>query len=168
MTEPAGPSTFAGFVRMAGVFYRAVDPLHRAFALAGSRGPGRYSPANEPVLYLSASPAGAEAAMIAHQSPDAPPRQLLAFEVQADGIFDLRDHRRCAAVGIDPAAAAAPWQDIAAQGGEPPSWRVAQRLRDLGAHGLIDPSRKAPGQWHLVLFRWNQYGGPQVTPAKAS
>ena len=150
---------------MAGVFYRAVDPLHRAFALEGSRGPGRYSAAHESVLYLSASPAAVEAAMIAHQGPDAPPRQLLAFEVQADGIFDLRDERRCAAVGIDPSDAATPWQDIVAQGGEPPSWRVTQRLRDLGANGLIDPSRQSPGLWHLVLFRWNRLNAPQVRPA---
>jgi hypothetical protein len=27
---------------------------------------------------------------------------------------------------------------------------------------LIDPSRKAPGLWHLVLFSWNQDNAPQV------
>jgi RES domain-containing protein len=145
------------------VFYRAVDPRHRALALDGSRVAGRYSSPTQPALYLSASPEGVEAAMIAHRTADSPPRQVLAFEVEADCIFDLRNHRRCSAVGIDPADAQAPWQDTVAQGREPPSWRVANRLRDLGAHGLIDPSRKAPGLWHLVLFRWNAYGAPRVT-----
>ncbi|WP_368074223.1 hypothetical protein [Curtobacterium sp. SGAir0471] len=37
----------------------------------------------------------------------------------------------------------------------PTSWLVRDRLVALGADGLIDPSRKRPGLWHLVLFRWN-------------
>ncbi len=103
--------------------------------------------------------------MAAHQAPSELPREILSFEVQADRIFDLQDKPGCAAVGIVPEDAAEPWQDVVAAGGEPPSWRVANRLRELGAHGLIDPSRKAPGLWHLVLFRWNQHDAPSVRPS---
>ena len=94
MRDSIGPSTTTGFVRLAGVFYRAVDPRHRALALDGSRVAGRYSSPTQPALYLSASPEGVEAAMIAHRTADSPPRQVLAFEVEADCIFDLRNHRR--------------------------------------------------------------------------
>jgi hypothetical protein len=29
---------------------------------------------------------------------------------------------------------------------------------------MIYASRKEPARWHLVLFRWNQPGGPKVAP----
>ena len=164
MRAPVEPSTFAGFVRLAGVFYRAIDPQYRAFALDGDRKPGRYSNPSRPILYLSASPEGAEAAMIAHQSIDGPSHELLAFEVHADRIFDLRNHTRCFAAGFDPADAEEPWDEILAAGGTPPSWGVADQLQRLGANGLIVPSRRVPGRWHLVLFGLNKIGSPMVTP----
>ncbi len=164
MRDFIDPSTTTGFVRLAGVFYRAVDPRYRDLALKGSRAAGRYSSPGQPALYLSASPEGVEAAMAAHRTTGSPARAVLAFEVEADRIFDLRNHRQCAAASIEPTDAQAPWQEAATQGGEPPSWRVANRLRDLGANGLIDPSRKAPVLWHLVLFNWNADGAPRVTP----
>ncbi|PZF58148.1 hypothetical protein DEJ23_04395 [Curtobacterium sp. MCSS17_008] len=56
----------------------------------------------------------------------------------------------------------APWQQVVADGGVPTSWLVRDRLVALSAGGLIDPSRKRPGLWHLVLFRWNTDGAPDV------
>ena len=64
--------------------------------------------------------------------------------------------------GIQLSDALAPWQAIADAGGTPPSWVVRDRLIEIGANGLIDPSRKSPGLWHLVLFRWNVDGAPTV------
>ncbi|MDY7526362.1 RES domain-containing protein [Cryobacterium sp. 10I1] len=64
--------------------------------------------------------------------------------------------------GIDLADAVAPWQDIAKAGDEPSSWQVRRRLEALGANGLVDPSRKRPGLWHLTLFRWNGPDAPRV------
>ena len=46
--------------------------------------------------------------------------------------------------------------------GTPRSWHVRAQLEAMGAQGLIDPSRKAPGLWHLVLFAWNQNGTAKV------
>ncbi|WP_220034109.1 hypothetical protein [Curtobacterium sp. MCLR17_043] len=37
---------------------------------------------------------------------------------------------------------------------------MRDRLIDIGANGLIDPSRKSPGLWHLVLFRWSVADAP--------
>lgn len=147
-------------IRLRGTFHRAVDPRFREHALAGSRAAGRYSRPDQPTLYLSSSEEGVAAAMIAHQDLDAPPRQTVQVQVDAEGIVDLRDERALAALGVDLADAVAPWQQTVAAGGTPPSWAVRDRLEAAGANGLIDPSRKSPGLWHLVLFRWNEPGAP--------
>ena len=145
-----------------GVFYRAIDPLFHDNAIMGSRSAGRYSRPEEPTLYLSLSIDGVEAAMIAHTDSRSTSLEILKIEVEATGIFDLRDSSAIAEIGIDLADAVAPWQDIAASGGNPRSWAVRDRLIEAGANGLIDPSRKRPGLWHLVLFRWNEANGPKV------
>ena len=153
-------STFTSRIR--GTFYRAIDPKFREFAIAGSRSAGRYSRAHEPTLYLSSSVDGVEAAVIAHKDTRPVEREIVEIDVEASGIVDLRDANALEAAGIDLADAVAPWQDIAAAGGTPSSWAVRDRVLEIGANGLIDPSRKRPGLWHLVLFRWNQAGAPTV------
>ncbi|THJ64996.1 RES domain-containing protein [Arthrobacter echini] len=145
-----------------GSLFRAVDPAYRGAALMGSRTAGRYSPPDVPTLYLSSSQAGVAAAMIAHTHDHTPELEVLEFEVEADRIVDLRDHQALRSVGVDPADAAADWQDVVAAGGSPSSWRVRETLERSGAHGLIDPSRKRPQLWHLTLFKWNTDGAPTV------
>ncbi|GAA1160426.1 RES domain-containing protein [Nesterenkonia sandarakina] len=147
---------------VAGTFFRAVLPAHREAALAGSRAAGRYSRPGVPTLYLSSSPAGVAAAMISHTRTGDPDREVLRFHVEARHIADLRDHQALRACGIDPAEAAAEWQNVVAAGGSPSSWRVREALERMGAHGLIDPSRRGPGLWHLALFTWNTDGAPTV------
>ncbi|MCY1718654.1 RES family NAD+ phosphorylase [Microbacterium sp. SL62] len=151
-------STFAPAIQ--GTFYRAIDPNFREFAIVGSRSAGRYSRAHEPTLYLSSSVDGVEAAMIAHKDSRSAALEIVKIDVEASGIVDLRDASTLEVAGIDIAHAVAPWQDIAAAGGTPLSWLVRDRLLEAGANGLIDPSRKSPGLWHLVLFRWNEAGAP--------
>ena len=94
----------------------------------------------------------------------APPgfEEQLAFDVQAERIVDLRDAEALAALGVDLADAMALWRPAVEAGEEPSSWAVRRRLGEAGAHGLIDPSRTAPGLWHLTLFRWNDDSGPRV------
>lgn len=145
-----------------GQFYRAVDPAYREDALAGSRSAGRYSPPNVPTLYLSSSPEGVAAAMIAHTDDRSPKLEVLHFEVKAHRIVDLRDHEALESVGLSPTDAAADWQEAVAAGDTPSSWKVREALQNLGANGLIDPSRKRPGLWHLTLFSWNADGAPAV------
>ncbi len=145
-----------------GVFYRAVDPKYRDYAIAGSRSAGRYSRLREPTLYLSSSVDGVDVAMIAHKGSRPSSLETLEIEVEATRIFDLRDNSALKKAGIDLNDAIAPWQDIAASGGTPASWTVRDRLIEIGANGLIDPSRKRAGLWHLVLFRWNEPDAPRV------
>ncbi len=148
--------------RVRGTFYRAVDPAYRESALVGSRAAGRYSPPGVPTLYLSSSPEGVAAAMIAHADHRAHDLEVVEFDVEAAGIADLRDPTTLAGLGIDPGDAAADWQGPVAEGRVPPSWAVRDALERHGAKGLIDPSRKRPGLWHLTLFSWNRVGAAVV------
>jgi len=153
------------FATLEGRFYRAVDPRYLASALDGSRQPGRYSAAHQPTLYLSSTPEGVEAAMKAHMQARAEQRQIVAVNVIAHHIFDLRDAHRRAIAGISLNDAIADWQGLVTKGQRPSSWDVRNRLVSLGAKGMIDPSRKSPALWHLVLFDWNTEGAPIVQRA---
>ncbi len=148
-----------------GVFYRAIDPRFREAAISGSRSAGRYSRPGEPTLYLSSSIEGVEAAMIAHKDGRSSSLDIVEVTVEATGVVDLRDASALAEFGVDLSDAIAPWQDTARSGGTPSSWEVRDCLVEAGANGLIDPSRKSPGLWHLVLFRWNDGdpGSPVVS-----
>ncbi|WP_261554037.1 RES family NAD+ phosphorylase [Frankia tisae] len=150
------------FVAVEGGFFRAVDPTYLDDALVGSRAAGRYSPPGRPTLYMSASPEGVNVAMIAHAADRASEPALIALSVTASRIVDLRDPVAREATGIDLVDTLAPWQELVASGGKPSSWHVREQLEGAGAAGLIDPSRRAPGLWHLVLFRWNRKGEPTV------
>jgi len=163
--SPAIHRDASGLVRVQGRFYRAVDPEFEGSALDGSRSPGRYSPAGRRTLYLSSSVEGVAAAMIKHARDRSAHLKVLAFDVHAERIADLRDAQAMSAFGIEPADAFGDWQAVLADGGTPPSWRVRDALEGAGASGLIDPSRKRPGLWHLTLFAWNQDGAPSVHPA---
>ncbi len=88
--------------------------------------------------------------------------EIINVSVVAEKIFDLRNTDAVLAAGIDIKDAIAPWQEIVKAGGIPPSWEVRARLESLGMNGVIDPSRKAPGLWHLVLFSWNENSHTQV------
>lgn len=148
---------------MAGTFYKAVDPTYAASVLEGSHAPGRYSSAKEPTLYLSSSIEGVEAAMIKHSSRNPQGLELLTFTVDAFAVADLRDTETMAHLGVDPQDALGDWQAHLAAGQTPPSWLVRRRLEELGAQGLIDPSRRRPGLWHLTLFTWNRASAQSVT-----
>lgn len=99
--------------------------------------------------------------MIAHAS-ERELRLIVAFDVKAADVFDLRAPHALEEVQRAAGDPLADWQGVAAQGGEPTSWRARDWIEGIGAKGLIDPSRKAPGLWHLVLFSWNVAGSPSV------
>lgn len=160
MTERPGIASFLRAAR--GVFIREIAQDRVTEALAGSHAPGRYSRANQPTLYLSASRSGVEAAMRAHRERR-PQGAMLRFEVDAKDVFDLRKPEALARVRAECGDPLGDWQLALSRGETPASWRTRDWLESVGAAGLIDPSRQAPGLWHLVLFRWNQPGEPQVS-----
>ena len=63
--------------------------------------------------------------------------EVVAIDIEASGIVDLRDVNALEAVGIDLEDALAPWQRIAEADGTPRSWTVRDRLIEVGANGLI-------------------------------
>lgn len=99
--------------------------------------------------------------MIAHPSVGEA-RQILVFDVAAANIFDLRVPQALERVRREAGDPFADWEAVVATGGEPSSWRARDWIEGTGARGLIDPSRQAPGLWHLVLFSWNAAGSPSV------
>lgn len=160
VTAEHGEPVFIPMLR--GRFFRAIDPRFREHALSGSRVAGRYSRPGQSTLYMSASVEGVETALIAHAGARAVELEIIQLDVEARNIADLRDPELLAKLSIDVADAVAPWQEAVATGGTPRSWTVRDRLIAAGAHGLIDPSRKRPELWHLVLFHWNDGRGPVV------
>ena len=90
-------------------------------------------------------------------------RAVVRLEVAAERLIDLRDAVACAALGIDTAETAKDWLAALARSEEPASWSASDRARMLGAQGLVDGSRHAPGAWHLVMFGWNDPGGARVS-----
>lgn len=148
-----------GFSRYAGPCWRAVAAGREAAVLVGAERAGRYNRPGQRTLYMSGSPEGVAAAMARYGDAE---RTLVRLEVAADGLVDLRDVAACAAMGIDPARAKEDWIAALEGGEEPPSWIVSDRARAIGGTGLIDGSRRAPGEWHLVSFRWNEAGAAAV------
>ncbi|WP_025899304.1 RES domain-containing protein [Sneathiella glossodoripedis] len=81
---------------------------------------------------------------------------MLRFRVGACKLLDLRAAEHAELY----ARAGHPWQPDFRAGREPKSWSAADDIRAMGYDGLIDPSRRRPGLWHITLFRWNQAGAP--------
>ena len=150
------------FTEVKGIFFRAIDPEYRGYSLSGSRSAGRYSTSAQPTLYLSSSREGVDAAMQSHKGNRSSTLEVVSVHVVAKKIVDLRNSLALAEIGVRIEDAMAPWQEFVARGDIPRSWTVRDRLVACGANGLIDPSRKAPGLSHLVLFAWNQDDAPQV------
>jgi len=144
-----------------GNFYREVDRDRANTALAGSHRPARYSRADQPTLYLSSSPSGVDAAMQAHRHGERP-RIVLTFGLGAASVFDLREAEALAMVRREAGDPLGDWQRALAHSETPSSWRARDWIEASGAVGLIDPSRRAAGLWHLVLFRWNEAGAPTI------
>jgi RES domain-containing protein len=156
-----------GLREISGRFFRVIeagddDPL----SAKAHRTPGRFHRAGERALYISPSPDSAAIA-IGHRvlAGDKAARTLIGVELKDAIVIDLLDEQACARFGITYADAAAPWMRVFEAGKTPLSWAVADKLRSRGVHGLIDPSRRAPGYglWRITLFRWNESGAPRVT-----
>ena len=111
---------------------------------------------------MSGSPVGVAAAMARYGDG---PRTLVKLDVNATKLVDLRDTAACRLLGIDVVQTKKDWIAALAHDREPPSWAASDRARLIGASGLIDPSRTAPGEWHLVLFAWNAHDLPTVRRA---
>lgn len=152
------------WTRVAGRFWRAVPAGGgEAGVLDGTVRAGRYNRPGQRTLYMSASREGVAAAMVRYGPAE---RTLMALDVEADRLIDLRDAQACAAHGIDAGRVKEDWIAALDRGEVPASWPVADRARGVGAAGLIDVSSRAPWTWHLVLFGWGGDGAQvRVSPS---
>jgi RES domain-containing protein len=143
MTQPLQP--LAGrYWRMLGVKWQ-----HRPFESGSHITGGRWNLPGQRALYLSADYNTAIREM--HQDLIRP-GTLVAYDVEADAIADLRDE--------DPALLLADWRRIfQLDRGVPPSWTLAQQLIDAGAEGALVPSAQNKGGTNLVLWRWREADG---------
>lgn len=134
-------------VPLAGRFWRmlGVRWQRRPFDSGAHLTGGRWNPPGMAALYLSADHATAIAEM--HQDL-VRPGTLVAFDIRADAIADLR--------GGDPAVLGCAWRRLfQLDHCVPPTWTLAETLRDAGADGALVPSVQQAGGSNLVLWRWH-------------
>lgn len=151
-------------VEISGIFYRtvAVNKADRVLEPPSLQSAGRYHRHGQRALYMSPSLEWARTAVSGYMREDMKPRFVFTLEVTGAQVFDQRSHSACRDVGIDRELSDRPWRTALNEGREPDSWLVSDQIRGLDADGLIDVSRHIPSGWHLVLFKWNEFGGPKV------
>ncbi len=136
----------------------ADDPDVHLMRGAPDRPPARFNRRGQDALYLSPDVESAKVAIGQDVRNDDRPRVVLTFEVERCALFDLRSPEAADIYAL----ASQPWRKLVAAGRDPSSWFAADRIRADGHIGLIDPSRRRPGLWHITLFRWNEASAPGV------
>jgi len=161
MPERAAPptQTFNGQV------YRAHHPRWAYLPISGegaARHGGRFNRKGLAALYTSLDPTTAW--MEAQQGLPfkAQPMTLVGYRVACAAIIDLTDPRSLAAFTIDPTDLGCPWEDMAARGLEPPTWRLADALIAADIQGALvpsfapsaNPAPSPPKMRNIVFWRW--------------
>ncbi|MGI9506064.1 MAG: RES family NAD+ phosphorylase [Geminicoccaceae bacterium] len=118
----------------------------------------RFNRVGQDALYLSPDEESARVAIGQYVAVGDAQRVLLTYEVEPCSLMDLRDPKLSDIYEL----ARKPWRHAVRTGRAPSSWHAADRVRGDGHVGLIDPSRRRPGLWHITLFRWNEPGAPNV------
>jgi len=147
--------------RFTGLVYRAHHPRWSYDPLSGNgakKHGGRFNPPGCAALYLSLDPTTAW--MEAQQGfPFKPqPMTLVAYEIDCAKIADLNDEQQLVNMGSSLQELGCSWEDLATHQIEPPTWRLAERLRTLEIAGILVRSF-APGctakNQNLVLWQWS-------------
>jgi RES domain-containing protein len=119
---------------------------------------GRFNRPGTSAIYTSLDPTTAW--MEAQQGfPFKPqPMTLVAYQVKCADLVDLTQPKILAALNTTNADLACAWEDMATQGLDPPTWKLADQLESEGFVGAIVQSF-APGckesNHDLVLWRWS-------------
>ena len=124
-----------------------------------NRPAARFNRRGQDALYLSVDEDSARVAMKKYVSKSDPPRVLIRYMIQSCQLINL-GHVDARELHLQ---SRSDWKDAIERGGNPPSWQVADKLRESNEVGLIDPSRQNPKLWHVTLLRWNEPNAPQVT-----
>lgn len=151
---------------LSGTFYRILFEADQHLVLTGAKSSeGRFHHSGLPALYLSPRADWAAKAIDTYRRPGDPRRLAVPLHVEQAKIVDLRNADHCANLSIQRLDAAIPWRPQRQRGQRADSWRPADIVRSSDADGMIYTARSAPDRWHLVLFRWNVLGGPEITVA---
>lgn len=128
-------------------------------ALEPARHPeGRFHHSGQRALYVSPERATAGVAIDSYYRPGDAPRVIVPLYLESTALLDFRDLETSTGLGLGGQETRADWRDERARGSSASSWRASDAARNVGADGIIYPSRKVPSRWHLVLFRWNEPG----------
>lgn len=129
--------------RLVATVYRAHNPRW-SFAPESGAGAakhgGRFNRTGMPALYTSSS---YELAITeAHQGLPfkLQPLTIVSYTVDHDCVLDLSNAAACAEAGVAYSDLGSAWEEIALDGGTPPSWALADRLIDEGIGAIIVPS----------------------------
>ncbi len=126
---------------------------------------GRFNRKGQPALYLALSEETAIREVQAGFAHRFQPLTLCAYEVRDARVADLRNHGLLADLGFDASAPSCAWRDDVHGGRSPPSWRLADAIRMLGADGILVPSfaiGATARDLNLVLWTWNAGAGAFV------
>lgn len=144
------------FKPLTGRFWRAVFEGNEDYLLEPARGRfGRWHYDAQPALYCSDTPDGCRVSINSFARSSDPPRVLYPIDVSADRIVDLRMKDTRLSLSTTLPDIHAFWTDYLEKGTVSPTWELSDRLRDLGAQGLLSPSRSKSELTHLTLFNWN-------------
>ncbi|RYD93812.1 MAG: RES domain-containing protein [Sphingobacteriales bacterium] len=149
--------------KIAGAFFRIAFEHDAERVLSGvATREGRYHHDAEPALYMSNTPEWAWKAVESYVRLGDASRIVSELHVSDARVVDIRDQDLCRDLGIIPSDSDVPWQPQLSARQRPSTWNVSDRARQAGADGLVYTARTAPLRWHLVLFKWNELGGPRV------
>ena len=146
-------------MRLEAVFYRGHDPRWSFSPLSGAGARthgGQFNPTGVDALYLASTIEGAVVEQTHGFVNRLEPLTIVSYDVDVDDIVDLTTHRGRRKANVELADMACAWQLDRANGREPASWRIANRLRGTNA-GILVPSfaNGARGDMHnLVLWKW--------------
>lgn len=147
-------------MRFAGRCYRAHDPAWSFTPLSGAGAAltgGCFNRKGEPTLYLSLDVMTSFGECTQGFTHRLLPLTMCEYDVDCDGIADLRDGAARATHGVDRDELGCAWLSFQIAGKQAPSWLVADRLKASGHVGILVPSF-VPGATDanvkLVLWRW--------------
>ncbi len=148
-------------MRFQGVCFRAHDPKWAWAPLSGEGAAihgGRFNPKGRPALYLASTVEGMFAEMGQGFARRFEPLTVCAYDLDMEDMVDLRTPSARDDAGVTLADMASPWMLDVAEGRQPKSWDIVQRLVDTGAAGALVPSfanAARPDHFNAVLWTWS-------------
>lgn len=147
-------------MRFIGRCYRGHDPKWSFSPISGDGAAltgGRFNRKGIRALYLSLDITTAVGECSQGFAGRLMPLTICEYDVDIESVADLRTDDARSARAIEHDDLACPWMSLMLAGKDPPSWRVADRLKADGHAGILVPSF-VPGATaehvNLILWHW--------------